>query len=499
MVWSRFFNGILLLLFYTVQSIYVLQNPFWDFDSITHYQIAQEIAEGHFSRVFQHAAPLSHLVYGIGFIFLKQKLVLLSVLLTTIGLWLMSTLLINQYHKDWQDKPWMLTLPFISSFLFVHLSNQIGIEPGTLLLFALWWFYFTQWEKEKSTLGLVVTSGLIILWNYKMVALVGFLVLRILMKREDNLKQNLKMLFSISWILLFSSILSLLVQLPLLQYIKVFVAIIFNRSEITSGNSGVLKLSLFSHSYYVAYWENIWCIAGIIAMLYFVFQHLQRSKKAHPLYLLILFSFYWILVISILPAAPRVLSILIPFLLFIGIHGACVVIQKIVQKTPFSSSPFTAYGILFTMIIMSVGWQWHKIKLNYLEYQSTGYVTMSSQIRHHIPQGDTLYVTCSNGILPYLKNDSSSIPVKVLLTMDEYLKVPEKSWILFDIESRYNGWQDFVPTPNQVYASISNPCRREIMLGLENAEYAGLNYHQVLKIKKDSERLQMTDLLLYQK
>ncbi|MFN8415592.1 MAG: hypothetical protein U0U66_04590 [Cytophagaceae bacterium] len=497
MVWSRFFNGILLLLFFIVQSIYVLQNPFWDYDSVVHFQIAQEIAEGNFSRVFQHAAPLAHLVYGLGFIFLKQKLVLLSVMMTTLGIWLISTLLINQYHKDWQDKPWMLTLPFVSSFLFVHLSNQIGIEPGTLLLFAFWWYYLTKWMKDNSRIGLIVFSGIIILWNYKMVALLGFLGLLIFINRNHQWRQNVIMFLSVSWVLIFTSLLSLLAKLPILQYVKVFIAIIFNRSEITSGNSSVLKLSLFSHSYYVAYWESFWCIAGIVAMLYFVYQHTLNSKK-HPLYLLILFSFYWIFVISILPSAPRVLSILIPFLLFIGLHGACVVIQRIIQKSKLQQSALTAYSILFLTILASVAWQWSKIKTHYMEYQPSGYVTMTSQIRHHMPKGDTLYVTCSNGIIPYLKAEDQ-IPIKVLLTMDEYLKVPTGAWVLFDIESRYNGWQDFVPTPDRVFATIDNPCRREMMLGFENAEYAGLNYHQVLKIKDDSERLKMDDLILYQK
>jgi hypothetical protein len=498
MVWSRFFNGILLLFFFIVQAIYVLQNPFWDFDSVTHYQIAQEIAEGNFSRVFQHAAPIAHIIYGLGFIVLKQKLVLLSVMMTTVGIWLISTLLINQYHKDWQDKPWMLTLPFVSSFLFVHLSNQIGIEPGTLLLFSIWWFYFTKWEKENITLGLIILSGIIILWNYKMVALMGFLGLRILMKKEENLMANIKMFFSISWILIFTAALSLLVKLPVLQYVKIFISIIFNRSEITSGNSTVFKTSLFNHAYYISVWENFWCIAGVIAMFYFLYQHFLSSRKKHPLFLLIIFSFYWIVVISILPAAPRVLTILIPFLLFIGIHGACVVIQRIVQKRNFQQSSLTAYGILLCIIFVSVGWQWNKIKTNYLEYQSNGYVTMSSQIGYHLGKGDTLYITCSNGIVPYL-NKEDQIQVKVLLTMDEYLKVPDGAWILFDIESRYNGWQDFVPTPERIFATITNPCRREIMLGFENAEYAGLNYHQVLKIKNDSERLGMGDLILYHK
>ncbi|MCU0417133.1 MAG: hypothetical protein MUE33_08095 [Cytophagaceae bacterium] len=499
MVWNRFIEGTIVFAFIIVQCMYVGKNPFWDYDSVVHFQIAQEISSGTFDRWSQHAAPLAHLVYALVYKCCGASFVYFSVVLVAVGAVFTSSIFLKQYLPDLQTTPWILTLPLLTSYTYVHVSNSIGIEPATLLWFSVWWYSFRRWEKDASYYPFLIISGAMVLWNYKLILVLGFAFLRCISLGKSFLHSHFKSaLLLLLWIPVLL-IVALLLGEPPLEYFKIIAATVLDRSTITSGNSSTLDWSLFSHLHYWWYYENSLMGCGLLVSLVLVVVHgLRPNEWTKRLFLPAAFGVYGCIVTSILPAAPRIQLVWIPVYILLSCSVLALMLNNMAERIKHVVSVSVPL-LLMGITLYTASQPLNNILRDYWSMQQNGYPKMAQAIQQQLNKKDTLYVVASKGIEPYLSQEDS-IHVVTLLTETAYASIPSGQWILWDVESRWNGFS-FIPfdSKTSVLASGSNACKRQPMLGLENAEYAGRNYSQVEAIVEENKRNRYPDLVLYKK
>jgi hypothetical protein len=450
--------------------------PFFDYDSVKDTLIAKEILQGDFTLLFHHGTPLVHLFHAGTYFLLGNNIICLPPILESIGLILMIQCLIKMYKIT---DLWIQALIYSiigCSFLMIHLGRNISLEPYSIFIFPFWLQqYMFHLQKKESSIKHFLLLGLLILINYKMLLLAPFIftIDIIRYKIRIPLKEWLHYLYAF-WIIPICMCLSLITSGKAFNYLLTLGALLFSRSDQQLQN----KFSIQFYIKYLIRFEHplIW-----IGMLAIVMILLTKKRYTIEQKLLPWMIIYWICFMSFFPAAPRGISMIIPLLLFFGtiFYAKALNIRRRWKQS-----------ILIISLMISVAYQIFLIQTNTFQFCEQKYSVMAMIIKkQHIKK---IYTTISNGIIPYLDD---STEVEVVMYEDYMNKLPIDSYILSDAEAMLNGWKA-IQTKECIF-SINNPCKEEIMLALENAEYAGYDFEEALLASKNVTDLGERQLCLY--
>jgi len=469
-----------LLYFFTIRWIGLDHLSFFDYDAVKNYLIAQEISTGNFSLLFHHGAPLMHLFHALEYIIVKDYILFIPAIFESIGI----ILIIFTLHSTLKaSNTFFLIFSLLiagSSFLMVNVGRYFSLEPYSLFFFALWFVAYVKRDKESSTHLWIL--GLLILINYKMCILLPFCILHdfITDKKTFSFKTTYTYLIP-AWIIPFTMTLAYFASLPVFSYLKTIIAMFFLRSETSLNTNTLFTFSVSFYTQYLIQFEHPLVFIGLLSALFRLFLWINEKKvdtKYLIHYSLPVFVFF---IMALLPPAPRGIMVIIPFS---AVFSSLLLYEFTIR---FSEYKY----LIYISLILSLSYPIYILVENTYTKSSSGYSEVTDYI--NLNKVDTLYTTSSIGIQPYL---SKTIVTPIVLEKD-YASIPDSSFVLVDAEALANGWKS-LPEGNCLI-SKSNPTASQVMLALENAEYAGLNFSEALKANKKISYLKNLQLCIIKK
>ena len=449
--------------------------PFFDYDSVKNTLVAKEILSGNFTHLFQHGSPLIHLIHALFYPLLGNHIAFLPPVFESAGLVFMLLYLFDLYKIT---DLWTQVLAYTSiglSFLMIHLGRNISVEPYSIFIFPFWLRHYILYTKNKtSSIKHLVLLGLLLLINYKMLLLIPFVFATDIIRYKIRIpiKEWFRYLYAL-WIVPACIVLSYATTGVLFRYPVTFLALLFSRS----GQQLETHASLIFYTKYLIRFENPMIWIGILAIFFIL---LKKKRYSIEQKLMPSLCIYWILIMSFLPAAPRGISIIVPLLLFFG--------TLLYSKALCLIRQWKIYMLIIS-IPVSLGYEAYIIQTNTFRYSEQQYDRIAKAIENKNVK--ILYTTLSNGIIPYL---DSTIQVIILKDITEWNRLPSGSYVLSDAEAILNGWKE-IPVNDCIF-SVSNPCKQEAMLALENAEFAGYDFEEALLASKKVSDLEHKQLCL---
>jgi hypothetical protein len=452
-------------------------NPLFDFDAVKNLSIAKDMCAGHFADVFHHASPLMHLLHALVYSCVQEHVIYLPLFLESLGLLLLVRVVLSLFTIT---SAWSYAAAYSlvgCSFLLVNAGRYFSIEPYTLFVFSLWLMSYIDYLKNKNTARKhLLWAGLLVFINYKMLVLLVFIVLIDVIQHRFTWKQLSAYAYA-AWFVPFSMLIAWLTSNPWWKYGATLYAIIFNRAEVTQQQSHLFDFSGRFYVEYLRHYEHPIVFIGGIGIVYLLLRHSRFDSVQKILAALVV---YWLLVMSLLPAAPRGVSCLVPLLVIAGV----ITIEKCLQGKE------RLQRIIVVILILSSFYSLQVLKKNTYDLSTQHYSTMANVIQAQ--KVKVLYTTLANGIVPYL---DKTIEVRVVFDQRKLQKLAPGSLVLFDAEAILNGW--LLIGNGQCLASFDNPCKTQIMLALENAEYAGYTFQEAMSANEAVRKLGKEQLCLF--
>ena len=147
---------------------------FVNFDSAYNFLIAKEISTGDFTQLFNHAAPLLHLINGLFYFFCPdyQALKLFHVFIGVGSVCIFGNVFQRIFNWSFNILIQFLLL-FGTSLFAVNSSHYVSLEPLSWLFFSLLMNNVLIENPKNKIYEIAIFSSLLFLVNYKFCAVIA--------------------------------------------------------------------------------------------------------------------------------------------------------------------------------------------------------------------------------------------------------------------------------------------------------------------------------------
>ncbi|RDC63848.1 hypothetical protein [Adhaeribacter pallidiroseus] len=467
------------VLIFTIQTHLIGQAGFFDYDSARNWQIVQEIGNGHFEHLFQHASPTFFLFYACFTFFALnfQFYILVNCLFNVLAILLIGRFVALQVNLTAFFTFLLLIFTGLSGYLAIN-GRYFTIEAPSLFLFAFLLPQYYKRFREHSYSAFLQVAGLLAIGltiNYKFLLLLPIaLVLEYIY--FDRALQKKHLIYSGLILLLpfvFYAGIAALVNLPFYRFPAVYYTLIHNyQVPNPSARVGFLNVDLSFYLQYFLRFESPLVVAGL-----FLFPLLFRRQIFIPWRKTTIHVWgylFWIILLYVagmhlLQKAPRGLFLVYSLLYAITFVSSLHLIRNRI--------------LLVGLISTSIIYQGFVLQKEVFAYANTSYPLVVNYLQHrHITK---LASAVGLGITPFAQKANLEVTLVFNEAQLPALKAQGYRYVLLDDYYlaanilNFKKIEKITPVATWSESSLMVP-----YLYLDQSEFTGFSYEQALQARQ---------------
>ncbi|PSR54298.1 hypothetical protein AHMF7605_12595 [Adhaeribacter arboris] len=477
-------------LIFLLHTHLIWQTGFFDYDSAHNWQIIQEISQGNYQHLFQHASPSFFLFYA-AFTPVSKDFhfyILLNCLFNVLGILLTVKFIERQFSLSILNTFLLILFAGLSGYLTAN-SRYFTIEAPSLFFFALLLPLYYQRFTEQSRKAFyrviaLVAFGLTI--NYKFLLLFPVALLLELL-HPDKVINSRRIIYSILILLLpflVYGLVAFLVGLPFYRFPAAYANLFYNFKVPTPGSRlGFFNFDVFYYGRYFLRFESPLLLVGLVLFpLLFRRQifEIKQNKEINIYRYLFLLIYLYLAGMHVLQKAPRGLFLVYTLLYTITLISCAQTVRS--RKLTFS------------ILVLSFIYQSFVLQREFYAYAHTNYPQVVAYLQNR--KITKIATTVGLGITPYAQTANLEITPVFDETQLNSLKVKGYRYVLLDdyyLAANIRKFKNLEVTPP--LASWPEPSLISPFLYLDQCEFTGFSYQQALQsqqqVAQDSIQLRL--------
>ena len=471
------------ILIILAQTYLIFNAGFFDYDSAHNWQVVQEISNGNFSHLFNHASPTFFLFYALISPLIKDFhiYIIINGLFNLAAVFLIIRFISTHVVLPLSATFFLLLFAGLSTFMVAN-GRYFSIEAPGLFLFALllkvYYRRFTN-HSSRAFLQAVCILALGITINYKLLLLVPIaLVLEVLF--YDKVVRTRHVLFGLLILtipFLIYALVAYLVELRFYQFPATYISLFKNFQRPTPG----ARLGFFSNdfTFYLQYFqrfESPLLLPGLIAFPVIFRREIFHKPTKTPLNIyrfLFLITILFLAGMHLVQKSPRGL-----FLIYTIVYTITFIsFWKVIRIRP----------VFYILISLSILYQLYLLNREIFAYSSTNYPKIAAYLKQL--NSNKVATSVGLGIIPFAHQKG----IEVTKVFDEALlpalKAKGYEYVLLDdyyLAANIRKFDKLEKLP--AISTWQEPSLLPPFLYLDQCEFTGFSFKQALEAQQEAAR-----------